>query len=107
MATVSLVLSTCDTKSASGGGMPVAKSQPKGKTSITSSASTQPVPIAGVTAARKSDVWVVTSAGGAVWVKFGSNPTASAGNDWYIPAGVPQAFGVSVDGETMAVIDAS
>lgn len=105
MATVSLVLSSCDTKSASGGGMPVAKSQPKGKTSITSSASSQAVTVAN--AAKKSDVWIVTSVGGAVWVKFGVTPTASAGNDWYIPAGLPQAFGVSVDSETMAAIDAA
>jgi hypothetical protein len=103
MATVSIVLSQCDTKSISGGAMPVAKSQPKATASLTSSGASQQGSF--TTAAKRSDTWTITASGGKVWVKFAANPTASAGNDWLVLDGQTRDFGVSVDGEIPAIID--
>jgi hypothetical protein len=50
--------------------------------------------------------WIVTASGGDVWVKFGSDPTASEGNDWLILDGQTREFAVDADGQKLAVIDA-
>lgn len=51
-------------------------------------------------------IWTITTSGGPVWAKFGTNPTASAGKDHLIPAGVSRRFLVSTDLEKVAIIDA-
>lgn len=41
----------------------------------------------------------------AVYVKVGSNPTASAGDDWLVPAGFPFSLFIN-RGDKIAVVDA-
>lgn len=43
----------------------------------------------------------------AIWVKFGPNPTAVAGDGWLIGAGETRAFKVTADGEKVAIKAAS
>lgn len=52
-------------------------------------------------------VCVVTSAGGAVWVAFGANPTAAAGTAHLIPDGATREFGRLQAGWKVAVINAA
>ena len=54
--------------------------------------------------AQSNEIWEIACAT-ALWVKFGANATASAGNDFYIPAGVPRNFEAFI-GDEVAVIDA-
>lgn len=103
MATVSIVLTTSNTVTRWGADIRILKSQPKAKQVATSSASSATSTI--TTASALSDVWVVTAKGGDIWVKFGTAPTASSGNDWLVMAGTTREFGVSVDGELLAYID--
>lgn len=55
--------------------------------------------------ASNQEYWVITAIGGAGWAKFGVAPTASAGNDWYLPEGIPQPFSGEL-GQQVSVIDA-
>jgi len=50
--------------------------------------------------------WVVTADGGDVWVKFGSSPTAAAGDDWLVIDGTTRYFKASA-GQKGAAIDAA
>ncbi|MCA0000967.1 MULTISPECIES: hypothetical protein [unclassified Mesorhizobium] len=50
-------------------------------------------------------VWSITASGGKVWVKFGANPTASAGDGWLILDGQTRDFGAAMTAEKVAVID--
>lgn len=50
-------------------------------------------------------IWEVSAVDHAIYVKFGSAPTASAGNDWYIPSGQTRWFG-GVTGDKIAIIEA-
>jgi hypothetical protein len=50
--------------------------------------------------------WVLTVTGGNVWVKFGSDPTAAAGDQWLILDGQTREFAVDAEGQKLAVIDA-
>lgn len=101
MATTHIVLASCDTKSADNYAMPVAKSVPKAKQSLTPSGTSQVSSITG--SSKRTDVWLITT-DTQIWVKFGSTPTASAGNDWFVMAGTPLHVGVSADGEVPAII---
>jgi hypothetical protein len=50
--------------------------------------------------------WVITATGGNVWVKFGANPTAAAGDQWLILDGQTRDFAVDAYAQKLAVIDA-
>lgn len=52
-----------------------------------------------------TQVWTVTVAGSNVWVMFGENPTAVAGEGFLIIDGTTRDFGC-VAGDKIAVIDA-
>lgn len=49
--------------------------------------------------------WEVSPNGGAVWVKFGSNPTAAAGDDFQVFDGTTRWFKAQA-GQKCAVVDA-
>lgn len=55
--------------------------------------------------ALASSFWAITPLGN-VWVKFGTAPVASAGNDFLCPAGITSLF-AGVAGHKVAVIDAT
>lgn len=108
MATFSVVLVRGNTVSDWGDVLPVAKSQPVAAESITTSGASAAGTafVSGASPRKWSDIWVVTASGGNVWVKFGASPTAAAGDDWLVVDGTTREFGVSVDGENVAVINA-
>jgi hypothetical protein len=83
-----------------GEGVPVMRATPsvsEVKTSI--SASTQSSGSALV------DEYIFVSTDTAIWVKVGSNPTAAAGDDWFLPAGQMIALQAEA-GDKVAVIAA-
>ncbi|MDO8800040.1 hypothetical protein [Phenylobacterium sp.] len=47
--------------------------------------------------------WSVTVTGGNILAKFGSDPTAAAGEGWLLLDGQTRDFGVSAVGETIAI----
>lgn len=52
------------------------------------------------------DVWNVRSEGGAVWLSFGANPTSVVDTTtWLLKDGEERDFGVTINGEKIAVID--
>ena len=120
MATVSIQIAQCFTKSAGDGkSIPVAFSVPAFTANITSSASSQAGGITVPGAPMLNDrgehlkttayVWIITASGGNVWVKFETDgtptPVAAAGADWLIVDGQTREFGAFA-GQTCAVIDA-
>lgn len=106
MATVSVVLSSVSNNARSGlnAVMPVPDAVPAGKDSVTSSAASQQ---AAVTSPAEADglFWTITATGGNVWVQFGTDPTASAGNDHLLIDGVPRDY-AAAGSQKVAVIDA-
>lgn len=106
MATVSVVLSSVSNNARSGlnAVMPVPDAVPAGKDSVTSSAASQQ---AAVTAPADADglFWTITATGGNVWVQFGADPTASAGNDHLLIDGVPRDY-AAAGSQKVAIIDA-
>lgn len=104
MATFTANLSRVRNGAASGGTMPVTPSVPDATaTAITTSGTSQQ---ANITSSGVHQVWTLTVAGGAVWVLFGTDPTAVAGSGWYIAADTTRDFSVTVASEKVAVIDA-
>lgn len=87
--------------------VPVAKSVPYLAESITSGASSaQGSTAIGPAKGWQGLFWIITNSGGNVWVKFGANPTAAAGDDHLIPDGaVDVAYAVSGATEKIAVKD--
>lgn len=83
------------------GGVPIMESIPTAKQVITSSAASQQTTIT----AGNSDVCQITASGGKIWAKFGTNPTASVGNDWLILDGQTREFGLISPGDKVAIID--
>lgn len=81
--------------------VPVLRSAVLGSEAITSSGVSQQSSVA----ATRDSYWHITVSGGAVWVRFGANPTAAAGDDWLIPAGGNLDV-QAVTGDIVAVIDA-
>lgn len=105
MATVNIVLTTSKTRVTSGSNsVPIPASVAKAGENITSSASSQQSTITGAAAGK--DMWVITVISGNVYLDFGSNPTAAAGDKYLVVANQTREFGVSVNGEKVAIIDA-
>jgi hypothetical protein len=104
MATVHICLSQCLTKSKNGVALPVALSQPKAFVSMTTSSSNQQAEIIG--SAAETDVWQIAVSGGDVMVKFGSDPDATSNPQRMLIGGFSYDFGVTIDGEDIAVVDA-
>ena len=73
--------------------------------SITTSGSSQQSTLS-TSGATYGAFWVLTASGGNVWVKFGANPTAAAGDEWLILDGQTREFGVDGYTQKVAVIDA-
>lgn len=72
---------------------------------ITSSGTSQQATSAPSTAAGQ--VWDITSDGGDVWIKAGTNPTAVASTGFLVRAGERLNLRVMAVSELIAVIDAS
>lgn len=104
MATVNFSLNRVDGRATTGSTMPVTKSQHEAEEDIVSSGTSQQLSIAGT--APGQQFWTVEASGGAVWVKFGANPTAVAGEGWLVPDGGSRSFSVTEVDEIPAVIDA-
>lgn len=85
------------------GTAPVLAAQPVASEAITSSAASQQ---STSTAPASPAVCTITSIGGAIWVTFGTNPTAVAGTGYLIPDGATRDFGRLAPGWKVAVIDA-
>lgn len=85
------------------GTAPVLAGQPIASEAVTSSAASQQ---ATSTAPASPSVCSITSSGGAIWVAFGTNPTAVAGTGYLIPDGATREFGRLAPGWKVAVIDA-
>jgi hypothetical protein len=83
--------------------LPLARSVPKAGQYITNPTTSQQSTID--TAKAGEDIWVITATGGDAWVKFGANPTSSAGNDHLVPAGATREWAVTEDDEICAVIN--
>src|SRR5687768_2018490 len=97
MATVSIVLAQRAQES-----VPVLRTEVYASESKTSGAgSSQSTAVA----PSNDYYWVVTSSGGAIWVRFGANPTAAAGDDWLIPDGGTREW-EAVAGDKCAIVDA-
>lgn len=81
-------------------GVPVLRSAPLGTEVITSSGTSAQ----GSVTAVLDSYWHITVTGGAVWVAFGDNPTAVAGDGWLIPEGGSLDV-EAVAGDKVAVVD--
>lgn len=81
--------------------LPVERSIPGSKQAFTPSGASQQSSIT----AQATEFWHVTT-DTAVWLKFSANPTASAGNDHFLPAGSSRSFSAAGDNEKVAVIAA-
>jgi len=105
MATVNIVLTTSKTRVTSGSNsVPIPASVAKAGQNITSSGTSQQSTITGAAAGK--DMWVITATGGNVYLDFGADPTAAAGDKYLVVADQTREFGVSVNSEKVAVIDA-
>ena len=83
MATVRVRLLTVQNKALTGGTQPVLDPVPVQSQNMTSSGtSTQSTVV--VPADAENLYWRIDSDGGAVWLKFGDNPTAAADDDWKV-----------------------
>lgn len=80
--------------------VPALRSDGRGATAITSSASSQQASITAVA----DEYWMI-STDGSIWVAFGANPTAAAGTSFMLTAGTYYFQSMTV-GEKCAVIDA-
>lgn len=80
--------------------VPLMRTEVRASEVVTSSAASAQSTIV----AQDNEFWEVSCAS-ALWIKFGTNPTASAGDVWYVPAGTPRNFQAKV-GDKIAVIDA-
>lgn len=78
-------------------------SVPVGVDTVTSSGTSAQASLTAAAADRQ--FWSVAT-DGAIYVAFGSNPTAAADSGWYIPAGSTREFAVSATGEKIAIKDA-
>lgn len=92
------------------GDAPVAAAVPISKQRIDTTATSQQTTIAApsINAKRAGSIVVctITATQGDIWAAFGTNPTASAGNDWLIPSGTTRDFGIVSEGMKVAVINA-
>jgi hypothetical protein len=106
MATVDITLAVVQTQGRHGGTVPVFDSAQVDTDTITSSASSQQSDFAVPTGATGL-IWDIVVTGGAVRVKFGSNPTAVAaeGGGWLLLAETNKQFAATA-GDKVAVIDA-
>lgn len=82
----------------------VPNSVPIAAESITSSGASQQSTNS-IAAGATNQMWILTASGGAVWAKFGADPTAAAGDDHLVPDGATRAFD-AVAGQRAAIIDA-
>jgi hypothetical protein len=69
-------------------------------TSGTSQQSSNSVP-----AADDNEYWIITVSGGDLWVKFGADPTAAAGDEWLVTDGQTREW-KALSGDKVAVINA-
>ena len=110
MATVSICLCKTQNTFPDGSPMPVVSSVPlvdETQANPTSSQqSTGSVPTFTNRDTRHGLVWEIAASGGAIWVAFGSNPTAAAGTSFMVPDGAVRHFGAGDSGEKVAVINA-
>lgn len=92
---------------AGGQTQPVPKSVPVGAETETPEAAGSQVATTLTATSAESEYWIVTVDGGDVWVKFGVDAEASAGNDWLMLDGETREFSVTTVGERASFIDAS
>ena len=104
MGTVNVVLSTITNAATLQGLAPLPDSMPVSAENVTSGATSAATTGTASATVFKRQVWTVTS-DTAVYIKFAASPTATAGGDWYLPAGASRDFAVSVASEKVAVID--
>lgn len=106
MATVGIALTSVGNIASSGlnAVMPTPDSAAYGTDSITSSASSQQSSIT-VPSDGRQYYWVVTVSGGDVWVKFGDDPTAAAGDGWLVADTTTRDWSAH-GGQKAAIIDA-
>lgn len=83
--------------------LPVPNSVPYASDTMTSSGTSAK---SSIVASGAGNVWSITVLGGNIWVKFGTNPTAAADDGWLILDGQTRDFGVTTDGEEVAIKDA-
>lgn len=84
---------------------PVPSATALASTSVTTSGTSQQADITS-SGASYGAFWVLTASGGDVWVKFGSDPTAAAGDEWLIVDGQTRDFAIDAYSQKVAVIDA-
>jgi|GEM_PF-2237997 hypothetical protein len=105
-------ITLCDVRnnSLTGTTMPVPQSVAIDAETITTSGTSQQSTIAAsqlnIYAGASTLIWTVVSTSN-IWVDFGVDPTADAGSGWFVPAGVPMSFSVTVSAEKIAVKDAT
>lgn len=104
MAEVNIILSNVEGYTKKGDDqIPVMAAREKAHDNITSSSSSQQ---SAITADSTSDVWRITPSGGAIYARFGDNPTAVDKVGWLIPDGA--SLEVSAEsGQKVAIIDAA
>ncbi|TPJ52712.1 hypothetical protein [Mesorhizobium sp. B2-6-4] len=107
MATVAITLGSVAQRTYNGapiygsvalGSQALASSGASQQSTVVSAAPTDPID-------KTFPVWSITASGGKIWVKFGANPTASAGDGWLILDGQTRDFGAAMTAEKVAVID--
>ena len=108
MATVNIALAQANNleRTQEDSPLPISDSVPDAAESLTSSGTSQQGASIASAIEWPKQHWTVTASGGAVWVKFGANPTAAAGDDWLVLDGQTRNFGVSGASEKCAVKDA-
>ncbi len=82
----------------------VPNSLPTSASSITTSGTSQQSSNS-VQTADDNEFWIITAAGGDMWVKFGADPTAAAGDEWLITDGQTREW-KGLAGDKMAVKNA-
>lgn len=106
MATADIALASAQGRGVHGGTLPVIDSAMVDHDVITLSGTSQQSDFS-VPAGSAGLIWRVTAIDGAMRVKFGANPTATAAEDggWYVASGSTCDF-VAVAGDKAAVISA-
>lgn len=107
MATVHITVSQVCSRARTGTTMPVLESRPSQADTLTSSDTSQQSDIFANAVDLGTSVffWAVTTTGD-IWVRFGTNPTAVAGEGYLLLAGTTSYFSVTGSAEKIAVKDA-
>jgi len=84
--------------------MPLAESVPLDEQTVTSTGTSAQSTVVSTSTTRA--IWHIKAVDGAIWIKFGTNPTAASGDDIHLASGETYECAATTDAEKVAIIDA-